>query len=110
LPRHLPRRVGGIGFVAAFVAGVVAYGNGAGSSNAEISAYYANHGNQVHQIVGFALIAVAVVLFVVFVAGLQDVLAPDRSVVAFVSGGCSRSSSFSRGSLSPPCWIRADLH
>ena len=89
MPKRLPRRAGGIGFVAAFVAGVVAYGSGAGSGDAEIAAYYANHGDRVHQIVGFALIAVAVVLFVVFVAGLQDVLARDRSVVAFISGGCA---------------------
>jgi hypothetical protein len=89
LPNSLPRRVGGIGFVAAFVAGVVAYGSGAGSSDTEIVAYYASHANRLHQIVGFALITVAVVLFVVFVAGLRDVLPPDRSVVAFISGGCA---------------------
>jgi hypothetical protein len=38
------RAVGGIGFVAAFVAGAIAYGSGAGTSNAEIAAYYASHG------------------------------------------------------------------
>jgi hypothetical protein len=89
IPLGALRAVGGVGFVAAFVAGVVAYGSGAGTSSADIASYYASHGNRMHQIVGFALIAVAVVLFVVFVAGLGGVLSPGRSVLAFLSGGCA---------------------
>jgi hypothetical protein len=95
---HL-RAVGGIGFVAAFVAGAIAYGSGAGTSNAEIAAYYASHGNRMHQIVGFALIVLATVLLVVFVADLGAVLPPGRSVVAFVSGGCAASLLFAANAL-----------
>jgi hypothetical protein len=84
-----PRTVGGIGFVAAFIAGVIAYGSGAGSTDADITSYYASHGNRLHQIVGFALIVVAIVLFVGFVAGLAGVLPPGSSIVALVSGGCA---------------------
>lgn len=93
------RTVGGIGFAVGFVAGVVAYGSGAGSSNAEITAYYASHGNRLHQVVGFALIVVATALFVVFVAGVGEVLPPRRSVVAFVSGGCAAALLFAANAL-----------
>jgi hypothetical protein len=87
LPRQPARTLGGVGFVAAFVAGAIAYGSGAGTSNAEITAYYASHAHQTHQLVGFALIVVASVFFVVFVTGLGGVVPPERSVFASVSGG-----------------------
>jgi hypothetical protein len=93
------RTVGGIGFVAAFVAGAIVYGSGAGSTDAEIASYYASHGNRVHQLVGFALIVVAIVLFVVFVAGLADLLPPRRAVVAYVSGGCAAALLFGANAL-----------
>jgi hypothetical protein len=93
------RTVGGIGFVAVFVAGAIVYGSGAGSTDAEISSYYASHGNRLHQLVGFALIVVALVLFVVFVVGLADVLPPRRAVVAYVSGGCAAGLLFGANAL-----------
>jgi hypothetical protein len=52
LPRQPARTLGGVGFVAAFVAGAIAYGSGAGTSNAEITAYYASHAHRIHQLVG----------------------------------------------------------
>ena len=93
------RTVGGIGFVAAFVVGSIVYGSGAGSTDAEITSYYASHGNRLHQLVGFALIIVAVALFVVFVAGLADVLPPRRAVVAYLSGGCAAALLFGANAL-----------
>jgi hypothetical protein len=95
----VPRTLGGIGFVVAFVAGVIAYGSGAGTSNADIVSYYASHGNRVHQIAGFALVVVAVVFFVVFVAGVGAALPPGRSVVAFVSGGSAAALLFAANAL-----------
>jgi hypothetical protein len=81
--------LGGVGFVVAFIGGAIAYGSGAGSSNADIASYYASHGNRMHQVVGFALVAAAAVLFVVFVAALGDVLPRGPSLVVLVSGGCA---------------------
>jgi hypothetical protein len=72
----------GLAFVALFAAGAAVYGSGAGSSNAEITAYYADHGNRLHQLIGFALVASAAVLLAVFVAGL-------RPRAAVVSGALS---------------------
>jgi hypothetical protein len=59
----------GLAFVALFAAGAAVYGSGAGSSNAEIAAYYASHGNRLHQLIGFGLVAAAGVLLAVFAAG-----------------------------------------
>jgi hypothetical protein len=93
------RTLGGIGFVAAFVGGAIVYGSGAGSTDAEITSYYASHDNRLHQLVGFALIVVAIVLFVVFVAGLADVLPQRRAVVAYLSGGCAAALLFAANAL-----------
>lgn len=98
-PQAVPRAAAGIGFVAAFVAGVIVYGSGAGSGDVEIRSYYASHANRVHQIAGFALIVVAVVLFVAFVAGLREVVSPDASVVAYLSGGCAAVLLFAANAL-----------
>jgi hypothetical protein len=68
---------------------VIAYGSGAGTSNADIASYYASHGNRVHQIVGFAFVLAAAVLFVVFAAAMGDVLSRAHSLVVLVSGGCA---------------------
>ena len=62
----------GLAFVAFFVAGAAVYGSGAGSSDAEIAAYYASHGNRLHQLIGFGLVAAAGVLLAVFAAGFAS--------------------------------------
>jgi hypothetical protein len=65
----------GLAFVALFAAGAAVYGSGAGSSDAEIAAYYASHGNRLHQLIGFGLVAAAGVLLAVFAAGFASPVA-----------------------------------
>jgi hypothetical protein len=72
----------GLAFVGLFAVGAAVYGSGAGSSDMEIAAYYADHGNRLHQLIGFALVAAAAVLLAVFAAGL-------RPRAAVVSGALS---------------------
>lgn len=62
----------GLAFVALFAVGAAVYGSGAGSSDAEIAAYYASHGNRLHQLIGFGLVAAAGVLLAAFAAGLAS--------------------------------------
>jgi hypothetical protein len=70
----------GLAFVALFAAGAAVYGSGAGSSDAEIAAYYASHHNRLHQLLGFGLVAAAGVLLAVFAAGF----APRVAIVGGV--------------------------
>jgi cytochrome c oxidase subunit IV len=65
----------GLAFVAFFAAGAAVYGSGAGSSDAEIAAYYASQGNRLHQLIGFALVAAAGVLLAVFAGGFASRMA-----------------------------------
>jgi hypothetical protein len=58
------------------------YGSGAGSSDAEIAAYYASHGNRLHQLIGFALVAAAAVLLAVFAAGFTSRVAVASGALA----------------------------
>jgi hypothetical protein len=66
--------VSGLGFVVCFVVGAVIYGNGAGTSASEITAYYARDSDRLRQIVGFAFVLAALVFFIVFVAALRRAL------------------------------------
>jgi hypothetical protein len=61
----------GLAFVGLFALGAAVYGSGAGSSDAEITAY-ASHGNRLHQLIGFGLVATAGVLLAVFAAGFAS--------------------------------------
>lgn len=72
----------GLAFVALFAVGAAVYGSGAGSSDAEIAAYYASHGNRLHQLVGFGLVAASGVLLAVFAGAFA-------SRVAIVGGALS---------------------
>ena len=49
-----------------FAAAVVLFGSGAGSQQAEITAYYADHGDRLRQITGFYALAIAALFFVLF--------------------------------------------
>jgi hypothetical protein len=62
----------GLAFAGLFAAGAAAYGSGAGRSDAEIAAYYASHGNRLHQLIGFGLVAAAGVLLAAFASGFAS--------------------------------------
>lgn len=60
----------GLAFVACFAAAAALYGSGAGSRPAEIVAYYADHGDRMRQIAGFAVLLAGCVLLLVYVGRL----------------------------------------
>jgi hypothetical protein len=87
------------------------YGSGAGSSDAEIAAYYASHGNRLHQLIGFGLVAAAGVLLAVFAAGFASRVAIVGGVLSaallLVANALWAASAFTvelepRYVLSPP--------
>jgi hypothetical protein len=65
----------GLGFVICFAIAAVLYGSGAGFQQREISAYYADSGNRIHQIEGFAVLLAGCILLMVYVAVLQRFVA-----------------------------------
>jgi hypothetical protein len=81
----------GIAFVALFVAAALLYGSGAGSSAGEIAAYYADAGDRLRQIGGFAALLLGCVFLGVYVAVLvrRVVSAEPLAPVALVSGACA---------------------
>ena len=64
----------GVIFVVLFVLAVVAYGGGAGSDPAGISAYYARPASWRHQELGFALMLAACLFLIVYLAVLARLL------------------------------------
>jgi hypothetical protein len=79
----------GIGFVLLFALGAAVYGNGAGSNEAEIIAYYARASDRAHQLAGFAIVTCAAVLFAVFAVSLGARLGSVAGTVAAASGTLS---------------------
>jgi hypothetical protein len=79
--------VSGLGFVVCFVVGAVIYGNGAGNSASEITAYYARDSDRLRQIVGFAFVLAALVFFIVFVAALRRALRTGVAADAILAAG-----------------------
>jgi hypothetical protein len=87
--RRLP--LTGVAFVALFVAAALLYGSGAGSSPDEISAYYADAGDRMRQIGGFAVLLLGCLLLAAYVAVLvrRVVDAEPLATIALVSGACA---------------------
>ncbi|HEX2307989.1 MAG TPA: hypothetical protein VHI14_06705 [Jatrophihabitantaceae bacterium] len=79
----------GIGFVLLFALGAAVYGNGAGSDEAEIVAYYARASDRAHQLAGFAIVTCAAVLFAVFAVTLGARLGSLAGAVVAASGTLS---------------------
>lgn len=87
------RRLGltGVAFVVLLVAAASLYGSGAGSSAGEIASYYADFGNRMRQIGGFAVLLLGCLFLAVYVAVLirSVVGAEPLATVALVSGTCA---------------------
>jgi hypothetical protein len=81
----------GIVFVALFVAAAGLYGSGAGSSPGEIASYYADTGNRMRQIGGFAVLLLGCLFLAAYVAVLVTGVVRDQLLapVALVSGACA---------------------
>ncbi|HEU5215652.1 MAG TPA: hypothetical protein VFU30_08935 [Gaiellaceae bacterium] len=60
----------GLAFVACFAAAAALYGSGAGDRSAEIAAYYADQGDRMRQIAGFAVLLAGCVFLLVYVGRL----------------------------------------
>lgn len=79
----------GLGFVLLFAVGAAVYGNGAGSDEADIVAYYARASDRAHQLAGFAIVTCAAVLFAVFAVTLGARLGSLPGALAAASGTLS---------------------
>jgi hypothetical protein len=81
----------GIAFVALFGAAALLYGNGAGSSPDEIAAYYADAGDRLRQIGGFAVLLLACLFLAAYVAVIvrRVVDAEPLATIALASGTCA---------------------
>lgn len=81
----------GVAFVALFVAAAALYGSGAGSSAGEISSYYADFGNRLRQIGGFAVLLLGCLFFAAYAAVLiRSVVGVEPlATVALASGTCA---------------------
>ena len=98
----------GIGFVLLFALGAAVYGNGAGSDQAEIVAYYARASDRAHQLAGFAIVTCAAVLFAVFAVTLGARLASVAGAVAAASGTLSAGLLLAANTLwSGSAWTAA---
>jgi hypothetical protein len=79
----------GVGFVACFTAAAVLYGSGAGTTVEEIAAFYASQSDRARQIAGFAVMLVALVALLIFVAELHKALhGPGLMLVSGTVTGC----------------------
>jgi hypothetical protein len=81
----------GIAFVVCFAAAAIAYGGGAGSSPAEIHAYYSASGEQARQLAGFGLLLLGAMCLLLFVATLRIAVIRDEllGTVAVSSGAAA---------------------
>ncbi len=81
----------GLWFVVLFALGATLYGAGAGSRQQEITAYYASSRSRLHQIEGFAVLLVASVLLMLYVAVLRRRTVRDALMgdVAILSGAAA---------------------
>lgn len=70
----------GLAFVGCFVAAALLYGSGAGSDPASVAAYYADEGNRLRQIAGFAVLLAGCVLLLAYVVDVS------HSPLALASG------------------------
>jgi hypothetical protein len=71
----------GLVFVACFAGAAVLYGSGAGSHRAEISAYYADHGDRLRQISGYAVLLAGCVFLLVYIGRLCRVARVGNAVL-----------------------------
>jgi len=90
------------GFVVCFVLGAAFYGNGAGNSALDITAYYARESERLRQIADFAVALAALLCFLVFVAALRRALPSGVAADTVLAAGTSVPILLGAAMLSGP--------